>query len=66
MDSPINSFRSQKIGRLSCIVGLKNEYPKDEPSFYFEDDHELLAYLLYEEQMAEQCETVSYESCTSD
>jgi len=43
----------------------KQERPAEAP-LQFRDDHELLAYLLEQEYMAEHCEIVSFESPTSD
>lgn len=47
-------------------VGFDKKEHQDDAPLYFKDDRELLAYLLHQEQMAEQIETVSYESVTSD
>ena len=47
-------------------VGFADQGKPEEPPLQFRDDHELLAYLLEQEYMAELCETVSYESLTSD
>ena len=47
-------------------VGFKKGRSKDAGQQEFKDDHELLAYLLYQEQLAENHEPVSFESVTSD
>jgi len=52
--------------RSGYEVGFGKEKSNDESSLKFRDDHELLAYLLDQEYMAEHCETVSFESPTSD
>jgi len=52
--------------RSGYEVGFAKEKSNDESSLKFVDDHELLAYLLDQEYMAEHCEVVSFESRTSD
>ncbi len=47
-------------------VGFGKNRVNDESPLKFRDDHELLAYLLDQEHMAENCEIVSFESPTSD
>ena len=47
-------------------VGFRKNKTSDEPALEFRDDHELLAYLLDQEYKAEHCESVSFESHTSD
>ncbi len=43
----------------------RNEHHDEDP-LIFKDDYELLAYLLHQEQIAENSEIVSFESVTSD
>jgi len=52
--------------RSEYEVGFGKEKSSDDSSLKFVDDHELLAYLLDQEHMAENCEIVSFESPTSD
>jgi len=47
-------------------VGFGRKKSRDESPLKFRDDHEFLAYLIEQEHMAEHCETVSFESPTSD
>ena len=47
-------------------VGFAKQGQSEEAPLQFRDDHELLAYLLEQEYMAEHCEIVSFESPTSD
>ena len=52
--------------RSDYEVGFGKQAKPQEPPLQFRDDHELLAYLKELEHVAEQCESVSYESLTSD
>ena len=52
--------------RSDYEVGFGKRNHNELPAKQFRDDHELLAYLVEQERVAELCETVSFESLTSD
>lgn len=47
-------------------VGFGKKKQTEKESLRFNDDHELLAYLIEQEHMAEKAQSVSYDSLTSD
>ena len=47
-------------------VGIDHQGQKNDAPLLFDDDHELLEYLLEQEHKAEQNSIVSYDSYTSD